>query len=162
VATPPDTPGTPITTGKLYRLIPNWTSHWDKDRNQPKDKAFRRDGDDDAISMLRASHISIPQILAKLRELNANDPLISPHFGICEFQTEALLQPPPLPPQAYRPRKPPPVREVYVEPRLDETWGDAHVVVLGVSSGLREWLYGLGKLGVVKAAENIIDAPRPS
>lgn len=159
--TPPDPSGTRVTTGKLYRLLPNWESQWDKIRGQPKEKAFRRDGKDGGISMLRASHISIDQIMAKLRELNLEDPLISADFGISEFQTETLLSPPPLPPQAYRPRKQPPVREVYVEVQRDKIWGDAHVVVMGVTKGLCEWVYELGKSGVVKPAERIIDVPRP-
>jgi hypothetical protein len=31
---------------------------------------------------------------------------------------------------------------------------------MGVNHGLREWIYELGKLGVVKQAERIIDAPK--
>jgi hypothetical protein len=33
-------------------------------------------------------------------------------------------------------------------------------VAMGVNHGLREWIYELGKLGVVKQAERIIDAPK--
>ena len=119
--------------GTLYRLVPNWQGYWDYENHKPYSRAFRRD-EHGEVSMLLASRIT----LGKIQE-------VQPGFGVVTFEAEELLNPPPLPPQAFRPKKKPPERNVSIEPRPDPMWGDAHFVVLGITKSLEEWLYQLGK-----------------
>jgi hypothetical protein len=125
-----------ITTGVLYRLIPNWSTVWDFKRRKPKEKAFRRDTADGAMSMLLASRITPERIVEK-----------KPGFGICRFQVEEVTAPPPLNPQVFQssPKRRPPEPKVWVEEDRDPFWGDAHFVVKGLTKSLEEWLYELGK-----------------
>jgi hypothetical protein len=117
-------------------LIPNWRGQWDFARRKPKEKAFRRD-DTGVLSMLLASRIGPDEILAK-----------KPRFGICTFEVAEVTAPPPLNPQVFKssPKRRPPEPKVWVEEEYDpELWGDAHVVVKGLTKALEEWLYDLGK-----------------
>ena len=129
-----------LTSGTLYRLIPNWRSHWDYEHGHAKEKAFRKDGDDGGVSMLQAERITIAQIQHILNGLGQAD------FGICRFDASEVLNPPPLPPHVYKPKK----RDLYIEPRPEPPWGDAHFVLMGATGSVHEWLYRLAKTGIEK------------
>ncbi len=70
---------------------------------------------------------------------------IYPDYGICEIQVGALRDvPPPDPRTITNPRKAPRVDRVWVELDYDqEVWGDDHVLVMGVTTRLRDWIRDL-------------------
>lgn len=122
---PRDAVGESIASGSLFRLIPNWSSHWDYDRGLPEPRSFRKDGDI-GVSMLVKERITIPRIFEiqpAIRE-----------FGVCEFSIEELL-----------------VEDgVWVKVDDDEDFGDAHVLVIGITKRLVDWLRELAIKRIVK------------
>jgi hypothetical protein len=125
---PPGAVGESIDAGHLYRLVPNWRSHWDYARNRPEARAFRKDSDI-GVSMLLKERISIERIFEIKPRLR--------NFAVCELSVEELL-----------------VDDgVWVKLEPDEEWGDArdaHVLVIGITKRRVDWLRELGMRNVVK------------
>ena len=114
-----------IAAGSLYRLVPNWNSHWDYERGKPEPRAFRKDGDI-GVSMLLTERISMAEIFRR-------KPALQP-FAVCEFSIEELIVEP----------------GVWVWPDHDEDYGDAHVLVMGITKGRVDWLRALALKRIVK------------
>jgi hypothetical protein len=71
-----------------------------------------------------------------------------PDYGICQIVVERLRDvPPPDPRTIVNPRKAPRVDRVWVKRDPDpQMWGDDHVLVIGVTARLRDWIRDLAKV----------------
>jgi hypothetical protein len=125
VAKPPGAPGNEVTTGTLYRLVPNWDTHWNYEAGLPEPRAFRKDGDI-GVSMVRSDRITPDGIFEKKPTL-AN-------FAVCEISIEDLLAD----------------KDVWVIEDPDEDFGDAHVIVMGITKRRVDWLCDLASRRIIK------------
>lgn len=75
--------GDALETGSLYRLVPNWATHWDYARGVPEPRSFRKDGDI-GVSMMIAQRATPAQMFEVHPHLNA--------FAVCEILVEDLLR----------------------------------------------------------------------
>ena len=126
----PPAPPERVETGSLYRLVPNWLTHWDYDRGVPEPRAFRKDGDI-GVSMLRSDRITLEGIFQRKPNLK--------EFAVCEILVADLIAD----------------RDVWIEVDPDDDFGDAHVLVMGITKRRIDWLRDLG-------ARRIINRPGPA
>lgn len=125
-----------VEAGSLYRLVPNWTTHWDYERGRPEPRAFRKDRDI-GVSMLLKDKISMAEIVRR-------KPALEP-FAVCEFAIEELRA----------------EQGVWVKPDHDEVFGDAHVLVMGITKRRIDWLRDLALKRIVKYPAPAKPDPRP-
>ena len=81
MTTPTYAVGQPITTGALYRLVPNWLGFWEYDAGRPSPRAFRKDPDDDGVSMYLKGPMAQDELERRL-----------PDYAICELDIEVLCR----------------------------------------------------------------------
>lgn len=128
MAKPADADGEEVASGCLYRLVPNWATHWDYERGLPEPRAFRRDGDI-GVSVLIKERISVDAIFRIKPRLK--------DFAVCELVIEELLQD----------------RDVWVKLDPDDDWGEAreaHALIMGITKRRIDWLRELGIKLIVK------------
>ena len=114
-----------VETGSLYRLVPNWSTHWDYERDTPEPRAFRKDGDV-GVSMLRSDRITPEDIFHRKPNLK--------EFAICGILVADLIAD----------------GDVWVESDPDDDFGDAHALVMGITKRRIDWLRDLGARRIIK------------
>ena len=117
--------GKALETGTLYRLVPNWDTHWDYERNLPEPRAFRKDGDV-GVSMIWKERMPMHEVFTK-------KPSLRP-FGVCEFAVEELVA----------------EDGVWAMEDVDDDFGDAHHLVMGITKRRVDWLRELAIKRIVK------------
>jgi hypothetical protein len=125
--------GPEVTGGTIFRLLRPTVDYWDDNPGTvPSTGAFRKDGDI-GTSMV----VKTPESMKKLAE----DPRWK-DYGVCELDVRQLISsvPAPVMPPNTDPKRIP-KREIKVHENFDEEyWGKDHVLVVGITKGLREYV----------------------